>query len=180
MGQICPCISVCSLTRMPPYALKTLWGDFRSLLELPAETTSVPLKPGELSFKLSKIFQHFPHYFCLSQLYLGKHCTEYLLGTLSFISRCFRVLQLLKKTKASVKKSICKTKVCREKEALIKRPEGIYHPSNTGDGHVLPAYQDIGKLLSQPRTQDHALLVLTQRKPQKANVAGAGLPTVGH
>lgn len=180
MGQICPCILVCSLIRMPLYALEMLWGDFRSLLELPSETTSIPLEHGDLFFKLSKIFPHFPHYFCLSQLYLGQHCTEYLSGTLSFISGCFCVSQLLKKTKASVQKSICKTEVWREREASINTPAGIYHPSNTGDGHVLPTYRDIGKIPSQWHMQKQTLLVLTQGEPQKAKVARAGLLTVGH
>lgn len=118
------------------------------VFELPAGTTSILLEPGEVSFKLSKIFQHFPHYFCLCQLYLGQHSTEYLLGRLSFISGCFCVSQLLNKAKASVQKSIYKTKAWRKREALINRPVGIYCTSNEGDGRVLPACQDTGKCLS--------------------------------
>lgn len=59
-----------------------------------------------------------------SQLYLGRHCTEYFFGTLSFISGFFFVLQLLKKTNASIHKSLCKTKAWRDRETWINTSEG--------------------------------------------------------
>lgn len=116
-------------------------GVSRSVLELPAECTSIPLEPGEQS---SKFVKNFPSLLTLfwSQLYVGKHYTQYLLGTLSFISGCFFVLQLLKKTKASIQKSICETKACRERN-FNKYIIRIFYPGNTGDGHVLPASQNI-------------------------------------
>lgn len=74
-----------------------------------------------------QIVKDFPSLLTLfhSQLYLGKHCTEYLMGTLSLISGCFFVLQLLKKTKASIQESIYKTKAYIERKALINTSSGF-------------------------------------------------------
>lgn len=89
------------------------------------------------------IVRDFPSLLTLfqSQLSIVKHCTEYLLGTLSFISDCFIVLQLLKKTKALIQKSICKTKARREREALI----------NTSSGSATQATQGMGMFCLLPR-----------------------------
>lgn len=129
-------------------------------------------------FQIVKDFSISSHIILVSFV-CRKTLTEYLLGTLSFISGCFFVLQLLKKTKASIQKSICETKACREREVLI----------NTSSGSATQAPQGTAMFWLLPRILQTTVSATSTRsgsacskqgEPQKTSVVRAGLSTVDH